>query len=188
MSRTRLVLSLALGILVFTGIFHWSFGNVSGQVQPFAYPAVLTNGRSVGNLILGQTTLEQAVKMFPPIPPGAQGNPRPPRAYPEAKIGQVSPKPTLVYNPWMTLYLLFFDSNVKLVIVVDGGKSKLRGLSQQEMLRQYPQLKETDRDSLEYEMQVEIQPCVTLMLLFSTRDNTVGDIAYVFTCPTQAGQ
>lgn len=125
--------------------------------------------------------------MLPPIPPGAEGTPKPPSGYPEAKIGQVSPKPALVYNPWMTIYQLYFDSNRKLVIIVDG-KSKLRGSGQQEMLRQYPRLEETYRDSHEYEMQVEIQPCVTLMLLLSAGDNTVGDTAYVFTCPTRAGE
>jgi hypothetical protein len=125
--------------------------------------------------------------MFPSAPPGYEGNPRPPRGFPEAKIGQVSPKPTLVYNPWMTLYILFFDANQRLVIVVDGGKSRFQGTSQQEVLRQYPQLKETYRDSDKYEMQVEAQPCVTLMLLISVKDNTVGPIAYVFTCPTILG-
>lgn len=187
MISTRSLFSLALGILMLVDVTTWAPGSASAQVQPFAYPAVLIDGRVVGNLPLGQTTLEQAVKMFPPIPLGAPGGPRPPSGYPEAQIGQVSPKPTLVYNPWMTMYLLFFDSNRKLVIILDG-KSKLRGLSQQELLRQYPQFKETYRDSLEYEMQGEIQSCVTLMLLLSAQNNTVGDIAYVFTCPTQAGQ
>lgn len=155
------------------------------QDQSFAYPAVLTDGRAVGNLILGQTTLEQAVRMFPAGPRGYEGNPRPPRGFPEAKIGQVSPKPNLVYNPWMTIYRLYFDVNLRLVIILDGGKSRLRGQSQQELQRQYPQIIETYRDPLEYEMQVEVQPCVTLMVLISARGNTVGDIAYVFTCATR---
>ncbi len=186
-SLNLLYSGLLISILVFANVQIWPLSGASAQAQPFAYPAVLIDGRSVGNLILGHTTLDQAVRMFPPSPTGYEGSPRPPRGFPVAKIGQVSPKPTLVYNPWMTLYLLFFDANQQLVIIVDGGKSKLRGLTQQEMLKQYPQLKEMSRDSLEYELQVEIQPCVTLMALFSTRDNTVGDIAYVFTYSTQAG-
>lgn len=186
MFKTRFLVSFAIIALMLGEVSMRPLISVSAQGQTFVYPAALIDGRSAGNLILGQTVVEQAVKMFPSAPPGYEGNPRPPRGFPEAKIGQVSPKPTLVYNPWMTLYLLFFDANQKLVIVVDGGKSRFRGLSQQEMLRQYPQLKETSRGSLEYEMQVEVQPCVTLMLLISSRDNTVGDIAYAFTCPTQS--
>jgi hypothetical protein len=184
MLKTRFLLILGI-IAVILGEACTGPLFVSAQGQTFAYPAVLLDGRSAGNLILGQTTVEQAVRMFPAAPSGYEGNPRSPRGFPEAKVGQVSPKPTVVFNPWMTLYLLYFDSNRRLVIVVDGGKSRFRGSSQQEMLSQYPQLKETYRDSLEYEMQVEVQPCVTLMLLISSRGNMVGDIAYTYTCPTQ---
>lgn len=190
MFKVFFVLALAIATLMFRLASVGALGIVGAQVQPFAYPAVLVDGRSMGDLILGQTTLEEAIRMFPSAPPGYEGNPRSPRGFPQAKIGQVSPKPRLVYNPWMTLYLLYFDANHRLVIVVDGGKSRSRGLSRQEMMKQYPDLKETQRDSNspEYEMQVEIQPCLTLMLLISASNNIVGDIAYVYTCPTQSWQ
>lgn len=158
MFKTRFLVSFAIIALMLGEVSMRPLISVSAQGQTFVYPAALIDGRSAGNLILGQTVVEQAVKMFPSAPPGYEGNPRPPRGFPEAKIGQVSPKPTLVYNPWMTLYLLFFDANQKLVIVVDGGKSRFRGLSQQEMLRQYPQLKETSRGSLESPRSLSLNP------------------------------
>jgi hypothetical protein len=160
---------------------------VAAPAQAFAYPAVLLDGRRVGDLILGETTLEQAVRMFPPIPPGGPGAPRPPRGYPPVKIGQVIPRPTLVYSPWMSLYQLYFDENRRLVIIVDGGQSALRGRSRAEVSSQFPQLQETANYGIEIELQGELRPCITLMVLVNTSTNTVGDIAYAHTCPTRAG-
>ncbi len=184
MLRLNSKLLLTVSVLVLVAVLVWSGTGLSAPEAPFSYPAVLVDGRKVGDLVLGETSLDQTIQMFPQIPVGNEGAPRPPRGYPEAKIGQVIPQPTLVFNPWMTQYRLYFDSERKLVIILDGF-SKLRGLSREDMLKQFATLRETYRDSLEYEMQVEIQPCVTLMLLLSSRENTVGDIAYVFTCATK---
>jgi len=151
-------------------------------IRPFIFQAVLTDGTTAGDLILGQTTVEQAVKMFPKTPPSYEGNPRLPHGYPPVKVGKIKPKPTLVFNPSMTMYALFFDENKKLVIINELLAQKK---SQQEIIGQYPQLKETYRDSLEYEMQGEIKPCVTFMVLFSSEDSVATQAAYAFTCETK---
>lgn len=97
MSKSRFLLILVIVALMLGEASMGLLISISAQVQTFVYPAVLMDGRSAGNLILGQTVVEQAAKMFPSAPPGYEGNPRPPRGFPEAKIGQVSPKPTVVY-------------------------------------------------------------------------------------------
>lgn len=149
--------------------------------QPFIFHAVLVDGQKAGDLILGQTTLEQAVKIFPNPPfPSYEGDPRPPRGYPQVKAGKIKPK--FVYNPWNTMYALYFDENNKLIIVVELESQRVK---KQDIISRYPQLKETSRDLESYEMQGEIKPCITLMVLFRSNDDTIDQMAYVFTCETK---
>lgn len=95
--------------------------------------------------------------------------------------GTVSPQPTIVYNPINSLYVLFFDKNKRLVIVQESG-SKLEGLSRQELVQQYPILTETDRRPDWFEMQGEIQPCITMLVMIDDRTGRVRQVAYAFTC------
>jgi hypothetical protein len=151
--------------------------------EPFLIKAVLLDGHGVGNLILGESELDTVVRMFPETPDMYEGNPRPPQGYPVVKAGMVIPQPTIVYNPINSLYVLFFDKNRRLVIVQESG-SKLEGLTRQELLRQYPSLTETDRHPGWYEMQGEIQRCITMLVIIDDRTDMVSQVAYAFTCQT----
>ena len=149
-----------------------------------AFPAVTADGKSAGTLQLGQTTLAEAKQMLPPPPADvAQGQPRTPDGYPRPTRGEVIPKPTLVYNPWKTSYQLFFDANQRLVALVDGGSAFL-GKPVATVAKQYPDLHETVRELPFSEQQAQVGPCATMLVMASTSDTTVSDVAYVFHCAT----
>ena len=155
----------------------------AGPSQFIAFP-VTVDGRPAGTLHLGQTTLAEAQQMLPPPPAGiSEGQPRPPGGYPRPSRGEVIPKPTLVYNPWKTMYQLFFDSNQRLVSFVDGSSTFL-GKPVASVSKQYPDLHETVRELPFSEQQAQIPPCTTMLVMVSTGDTTISDVAYVFHCAT----
>lgn len=155
--------------------------------EPFRFPAVLRSGKQVGDLVPGVTSLDDAIKMFPPALPDYPGNPRPPISIPVAKLGGVQPAPKLVFNPPETGYALFFDNNDKLVIIEDA-RSPLRGLGPRIIHQRYPILKDMGHDERVIELQGQVRPCVVMMVLFDAATRKVGAVAYAFTCATGPSQ
>jgi len=155
--------------------------------EPFHYPAVLRNGKKIGDLVPGLSGLDDVVKMFPAAPDDYPGNPRTPPGFPEVKIGKVQPEPSTVYNPPGSSYALFFDNNDKLVIIEDAH-SPLAGLGAEAVHRRYPALKDTGHDERVIELQGQIEPCIVMMVLFSAKTRKVTKAAYAFTCPTAGSQ
>jgi len=149
-------------------------------------PAFLMDDQQVGELVLGKTTLSQTESMFPkaPSPRFYEGRPRKPEGYPKAKVGEVSPKPKLVFNPWGSMYALFFDENERLVIVLDYSGVFL-GKTVAEVSEMYPGLRKTDREEGYYEMQTELTPCAALMLMVREESDEISLEAYVYTCKTK---
>ena len=145
-----------------------------------AFPAFVER-RWVGEVVLGGTTLHEAIQLFPPT--HGEGAPRRVREYPTARVGKVQAKPVRVFNPYATMYALFFDRNDRLVILQELGDV----LEQQpvaEVLSRYPTLRETQRRRDGRELQGEIAPCVVLMLMVDSKDR-VQAVAYVYSCTTQ---
>jgi hypothetical protein len=135
----------------------------------------------VGEVVLGETTLRDAIGLFPPT--YGEGAPRRPRGFPAARAGKVQPEPVQVFNPFKTMYALFFDRNDRLVVFEElGDEFEQQPVS--DLLSKYPTLRETQRLKGERELQGEIAPCVVLMLLVDD-DDRVTSVAYVFTCPTR---
>jgi len=149
-------------------------------------PAFISGNVQIGELVLGKTTLKEAEKMFPKAPPEALGEvrPRKPAGYPEAKVGEVSPEPQLVFNPWGSTYTLFFDKNQILVLVEELG-SAFEGQTLAEVQAEYPGLRRTASFDDVYEMQTEVTPCVALMLIFDAEFHEALQAAYVYTCKTE---
>jgi len=156
-------------------------------VEPFHFPAVLRSGKKVGDLVPGISALKDVVKMFPVAAEDYPGNPRPPAAFPEVKIGKVVPEPTTVYNPPQTSYALFFDDNDKLVIIEDAHPP-LAGLGPEAIHQRYPKLKGTGHDEHVIELQGQVERCVVMMVLFSAATRKVTKVAYAFTCPTAGSE
>ncbi|HZO80305.1 MAG TPA: hypothetical protein VFB33_01300 [Candidatus Binataceae bacterium] len=166
---------------------HPLSASAAAAAEPFRFPAVLRTGKRVGDLIPGVTSLNDALRMFPAAPRDFPGNPRAPVSFPVAKLGDVQPEPTLVYNPPDTTYALFFDDNSKLVIIEDA-RPPLRGLGPREIHKRYPMLKDMGHDERVIELQGEVRPCVVMMVLFDAASRKVSAIAYAFTCATGAAQ
>jgi hypothetical protein len=145
-----------------------------------AFPA-FADYRWVGDLVLGETTLEDAVRLFPPTL--GEGSPRRPQGFPVARAGKFQPKPVRVFNPYRTMYALFFDRNDRLVILQEIG-DELEQQPVADLLSKYPVLRETQRLRDERELQGEIARCVVLMLLVDG-DDRIQSAAYVYSCPTE---
>lgn len=169
------------------GVLAFATAMPALAAEPFHFPAVLRNGKKVGDLIPGLSSLADVVKMFPAAPQNYPGNPRPPAGFPEVKIGKVQPEPAIVYNPPKTSYALFFDDNDKLVIIEDAH-SPLAGLGPRDIHRRYPKLKNTGHDERVIELQGQVEPCIAMMVLFSAYSRKVTKVAYAFTCPTRGSQ
>lgn len=134
----------------------------------------------MGDLTLRETSLKQAAKMFPKT--GAPGKARPNSV--EFNLSGRILKPATVYNPSYTRYQLYFDGKERLVLIVDGAP-ELQNRHKSEVLARYPQLKESNRQSYWTEMQAELQPCVTLIVVFSLPEERLDSLGYAFTCATR---
>ena len=171
----------------------------SGSGQPFVIPAIPMDGKKVGDLVLGQTTLNQALQIMPPWP----GHPPMPLRIDEfekanpgllesfGKVGEVLRKVKKSYNPMKAMYILFFDKNEKLVIVQRDFSDYVKE-EREEIGKIYDeyqhQLREVYRDSQGIRMQGQIQPCITLEIMLNTMKAKSGEpfrTGYVFTCPTK---
>ena len=62
---------------------------------------------------------------------------------------------------------------------------ELRNKLRNEVLETYPSLKESERKASWFEMQGELQPCVTLIAVFDLPDEKLSSTSYAFTCATQ---
>jgi hypothetical protein len=149
---------------------------------PFRFEARRQDGRPAGELLLGGTTFDAARKLL--APESGDGAPRTPEGFPQVKFGSVSPAPTTVYAAANTSYELFFDVNRRLVMVQDH-QPPLSGLTLAELQQKYPQLRETDRDADAVELQGEIAPCVTMLVLVGEPEGKVEDVAHAYTCRTK---
>ena len=150
--------------------------------DPLAFPVTTPEGAKAGELVLGQTTIRQAIKMYPRPPRDYKGVPQAPRNYPPVTVGDYLPKPKIVYAPYKSRYVLYFDGNEKLVMVQDT-ESDRKGKKRADIAKLYPGLTETNRSDKAYEMQGKAAPCLTVMFLFD-KDDTVTQVAYAYTCKT----
>ncbi len=178
---------LAPALVLLCAVIAAAAVQVASATEPFHYPAMLRDGKKVGDLVPGISTLDGVIKMFPPAPEKYPGNPRPPIGYPEVKIGKVQPEPATVFNPPGTSYALFFDDNGKLVIIEDAH-SPLGGLGPEAIHKRFPVLKDTGHDERVIELQGQLDSCIVMMVLFSARTLKVSRVAYAYTCPTGSSE
>lgn len=147
------------------------------EPKPFVFNSVLTNGKKAGELVLGRTTFHDVLRMFP-APPFSDydGELRPaggpfPEGYPEIKY---------VYNPWQTMYALFFDEDKKLVMVSE--LYELGSLTEKELFKKYPGLTETSSTINSIEYRGELQECASLIANVEPSGHTVEQLAFAHTC------
>lgn len=151
--------------------------------EPYVFSAYLTSGVKSGDLVLGRTTYDEALKIFPQPTKPYDGRFRPAEEYPVLKLGGSIPVPRYVFNPWHTMYALFFDSEKRLVIISELLPMGI--MKKADLLKKYPQLEETAADSSTYELQADIRPCVTLIAVVDAKGDSVEQISYAYACAAE---
>lgn len=147
------------------------------DAKPFIFNSSLTNGKKAASLTLGATTFEEAAAMYP-APPFAEydGGLRP--------VAGTSleghPAIMYVYNPWQTMYALFFDGQLRLVMISE--LHELGTITEKELLKKHPGLVETDSSGSSIEYQAEVQECVSLIATVETKGRSVEQLSYAYTC------
>lgn len=147
------------------------------EAKPYVFKSALTSGKKTGDIILGKTTFEEVQKMYP-APPFADydGALRP--AGQSASAG--SPSIKYVYNPWQTMYAIFFDEQKRVVMISE--LYELGAFTEKDLLKKYPGMVESDsgQDSVEY--QAEIEECTTVIASVEAPGRTVEQLSYSYTC------
>lgn len=147
---------------------------------------VFISDKHNGDLVLGKTTLSQSESIYPKAdsPKFYEGRPRKPKGHPEPKLGKVSPKAKLVFNPWLSNDVLYFDKNSRLVIFEEFFPV-YKGHTVAEIGKIYSGLRKTDTMDGYYELQTEITPCAVLMLLVKEGEDEIDMSAFAYTCKTE---
>jgi hypothetical protein len=175
---------------------NWGFGYVSETSKKFIFPAVDAGKRHrEGDLVLGSTTMKQAVKMLPGWP--GHGPTRISKNEIETqagKVGEVLRNVRYTYNPMIAGDLvLVFDKNKILVVIhvflansisPESNESKKEQERITNMMKVY-QFEEVSRNKDTITMRGEIMPCITVDIFVPVAsEEPVSTIEYYFTCPT----
>ena len=156
-------------------------GNTLPAVRPEIVPVRRTNGTVIGELELGRTSSDEARLLFENG--GAGLGPEMKNTAPFV-IGTTTLAPTRLYTPPGTRHQLYFDDNGILVLFVDGAAAVFPA-SGREFLHRFPEAKETGRIVGSYELQAELSPCVTVIALFRTVNDSLDSVAFGYVCPTK---
>ena len=155
------------------------------------YPAIINSNEanSIGDLWLGHTTLEEALDIFPKTPPGSAehtGAPRPGQgpAFITYDGKNLAEHPQTVYNPWGSMYQLWFDRQQHLKVIVDAAPPEYRQPANV-LAEKYPGLHRVtspDNAGPVYVMQARVNPCVVLPAWISDGDQRVTGTAFAYHC------
>lgn len=172
------------------------FGYISKKTNEFIFPAVdSTKRHREGNLILGSTTMEKAVKMLPQWPghgPRLISQDKIPDE--KSKIGKVFHNIKYSYNPMVGGdNILLFDKNKILIgihvyltnsLYPESKEGKKEQENVKKMLEQF-NFKKVSRSDVESTiLRDEITPCVTVDIIKPLADDaSISTIQYFFTCP-----
>lgn len=149
--------------------------------RPEVITARLANGKAIGELQLGRTTVEEARRLFDTAGAGL-GPERPSGA--TVAIGDAALATKRLYAPPGTIHQLYFDDRGVLVLFVAGASAEVPA-SGKEFLRRFPGARETGRTLGSRELQASIAPCVTLIAVFRTGDDSLDSAAYGYSCPAK---
>jgi hypothetical protein len=165
-------------------------------------PAIFTdpslgNDPSYGELVLGQTTLMSALRIFAVelqdsvyVPLGHGSNPDTVRANSELPGGlKVRPRYRLEIGAGR--YTLYFDRHERLVAAITDRSQLPRALRRDELVARYPTLsvahvgRTAEGAWIMDDLAASLTPCVSLVADVWRRDKgMVGSIGYIYTCAT----
>lgn len=155
---------------------------LAASQEEYVFSSFLANGKKAGTLVLGKTTIEEALKMHPEAPfKPYDGDVRPAEEDPSALGGL--PELKYVYNPWQTMYSLYFNDEERLVAVSE--LKELGKLSEKDLLKEYPGLSEAYRDNRTIEYRSSLGPCVVLTARVGSATRWVEEVSFAYTCETR---
>ncbi len=141
----------------------------------------LASGKAIGELELGRSTVDVARRLFENA--GAGLGPEQENAAKFA-LGTATLAVRWLYSPPGTLHQLYFDDHGILVLLVDGSAVDFPHTGKA-FLRRFPAARETGRTLGSYELQVSLSPCVTLITVFHTINDTLASTWYGYRCPVR---
>lgn len=147
--------------------------------RPAAVTVRLASGKAIGELELGRTTVNEARHLFDTAGAGL-GPERHSGA--TVTVGEATLAPKRLYAPPGTLCQLFFDDKGILVLFVTGASAELPA-SGKEFMQRFPGARETGRTLGSRELQASLAPCVALIAVFRTGDDSLDSAAYGYSCP-----
>ncbi|HEY6872698.1 MAG TPA: MalM family protein [Geobacteraceae bacterium] len=146
--------------------------------RPEIVTARLANGKIVGALELGKTDIDSARQIFEKA--GAMlGEERQNAA--SITVGTAVLAPKRLFAPPGSLQQLYFDDNGALVLFVDGAPANFPPTGK-EFLQRFSGARESGRTLGSYEVQVPLDPCVTLVAVFRTVSDTLESAGYGYGC------
>lgn len=152
----------------------------------FTVPAI-TMDKQVGDLVLGRTTLKQALEILPAFP-GYPPQPLDSRLKPEhvGKVREVLSRAKVGYNPMWSPHILIFDKYSKLVIVQRNfsGAHEEGNKIYEKHKNQLKEVAKLSKDSHfpHSRLQGEITECITMEVILNELGE-VNDVGYIYTCP-----
>jgi len=151
--------------------------------KEFVFPAVLWTGERKGELLLGRTSLAEALQIVPPL--HGHGPTPPTRTTAPGKVGKVLQKVKTGYNPRSADFILIFDEHEKLAMIqLKLSSSEAEQKMIRKILVEYQFQKVVESEAVT-RMQGDIAPCITLdVFVPQMADSPVADMGFVFTCAT----
>lgn len=165
--------------------------SIGAPIHAVRYPAFTRSdkSKSIGDLWIGKTTLKEALELFPETPPGdprhtgAPRSGRPP-AYITYDGENLKAHPRTIFNPWSTMYQLWFDEQKILKVVVDASSPE-DGQSPNALEEKYAGIHRVeglqDSDS-STQMQARLNPCAVVTFWISKSTNLVVMKAVAYHC------
>ncbi|CAG1064464.1 hypothetical protein BAC1_00020 [uncultured bacterium] len=146
------------------------------ESKPYVFKSALANGKKTAGIVLGKTTYEEVLKIFPAPPVEDYDG----ALRPAERAFEGLPSIKYVYNPWQTMNAIFFDAEKRAVMVSE--LYELGALTEKELLRKYPGMVESDSGQGSIEYQAELEECMSVIARVETAGRTVEQLSYAYTC------
>jgi hypothetical protein len=178
---------------------------LSSRPAFFADPA-LTNDPTVGELVLGRTTLRSALRIFAVELADSVRLPLAHAANPDTlpagtTTGGPAPAPAIHYRLDLGVgrYTLYFDKNERLVAADASHQRFPRRIRREDLVARYATLRPTHRPESLDNLEAPLGPCVSMYAHAWDRDDglrdehhllpgTIVEFGYRYTCPTRPAE
>jgi maltose operon protein len=146
---------------------------------PEQIAVTLASGKEIGRLAVGKTLIDEARRLYDESGSGLGPEQRNGTTF---TIGTATLAPRRLFTPPGTFNQLFFDDNGKLVLFINKASADFGSTARDFRLR-FPGSRETGRLVGSFELQTDLTPCVTLIAVFRTVNDTIDSTGLGYICP-----